>query len=175
MFTFDNPYKDVEVRANIQFNYEKMRQTVLKMGYDKVWIVESDTIPPEDALQKLLEVDAPVVTGLYGLRHGEPVPNIKRVLGDRMLSWDELEWGKIIECAGGCMGCLLLDRSVLENHSMWTEENNYAPDGPLMEYCRTHGFKQMARLDVICGHKKPDGDIIWPDKQQGYILERATQ
>lgn len=73
------------------------------------------------------------------------------------------------------MGCLLVDRSALENHPMWTEENDYAPDGPFMEYCRINKFKQMARLDVICGHKKPNGEIIWPDKEHGFIIERASQ
>ena len=53
MFTRDNPYcyELREAMKNVQLNYEKMRRIVLSEGYQKVWVVESDTIPPEDALK----------------------------------------------------------------------------------------------------------------------------
>jgi hypothetical protein len=178
----DNPY-EAENRGqykNMQLNYEKMRRTVLEKGYEFVWIVESDTLPPEDALAKLMEVDAPVVSGLYALRHGIPSPNLYRAshtpeVGNGM-SWDEIKarWGETVAISGGCMGCVLVHRSALEGFSMVDPSNPIAPDGPFMKHCHSKGFKQMARLDVVCGHIKPNGDTLWPDREQGYRLERLN-
>ena len=174
MFTRDNPYTMAEGRVykNIQLNYEKMRQLALTGGYEKAWIVESDTIPPRDALQKLLEVEAPVVSGLYALRHGEPTPNIR--WKDNHWGWPSVQahWGQTIETDGGCTGCLLIDRSVLEKFSFINNLNN-PPDGAFMDWCINHKIKQMARLDVVCGHKKPDGEVIWPDLEHQYIIKAA--
>ena len=113
MFTRDNPYcyELREAMKNVQLNYEKMRRIVLSEGYQKVWVVESDTIPPEDALKKMLEVDAPVVSGIYAMRHGEYNSNIAGI-GKNMpdvgmpVSWQEIfsSKNKTVEISGGCMG-----------------------------------------------------------------------
>ena len=81
------------------------------------------------------------------------------------VSWQEIfsSKNKTVEISGGCMGCLLIDRSVLEMTSFILENNNYAPDVPFMSFCWKNKIPQKARIDVLCGHKKPDGDIIWPD------------
>lgn len=179
MFTRDNPYQFGvrEVYRNIQLNYEKMRRVALAEGFSAVWVVESDTIPPLDALTKLYEIDAPIVTGLYALRHGEPVPNVMRhgdmpEIGGAM-EWAEVykQWGQTIPTSGGCMGCLLIRRPVLEKFSFITERGN-APDVPLMEFCWKNKFEQVARLDVICGHKKPNGEILLPRLGKVELLDR---
>jgi hypothetical protein len=169
MFTRDNPHFGnwKEGYKNIQINYEKMRRIVLSEKYDAVWIVESDVIPPEDALLKLLEIDAPVVSGIYVMRHGDPSPNLMRKeaslgLGSGM-RWEELQNSKekVIEVSGGCMGCLLIRPGVLDNFH-FVLDDRCAPDVPFMRYCWENKIKQVARLDVLCGHKKPSGEILWP-------------
>lgn len=175
-FAHDNPYTD-EVKGaykNMQFAYEKMRQIVLNEGYEAVWIVEADTIPPKDALKKLLEVDAPVVSGLYALRHGTPAPNIRNHGG--AWPWEHIkrDWGKTVEVTGGCMGCLLVRKEVLKDFSMIDNNDLRAPDGRMMNYCVEKKIKQMARLDVVCGHVKINGDILYPDQYQGYRLEKKA-
>jgi hypothetical protein len=167
-------------KKNIQHNCEKMRRIVLDQDYEKVWICESDTIPPRDALQKLLDVNAPVVTGLYILRHGAFVPNLFRfeeseLFAGRMggnigIEGMKQRWGEIFRVSGGCTGCIVIDRSVLEGFS-FLRNDDAAPDMGLMEHCCKEGIKQIARLDVVCGHKRPDGVIIWPDRETGYRLE----
>ena len=172
LFTFDNPYPFVKMEAlkNIEYNYEKMRRIALAEGYEKVWIVESDIIPPHDALAKLLEVKAPVVGGMYALRHGAYPPNFFKnspsLVTDELMKWPEIFASKkpIIETSGVCMGCLLVDRSVLEEIPFTLPRTDYhAPDIPMMQYCCAHGIKQIGRIDVSCGHKKPSGEIIYPD------------
>lgn len=176
MFSRDNPYQVTqgEVYRNIQLNYEKMRRVALSENYDAVWVVESDTIPPKDALGKLLEIDAPIVTGLYALRHGEPVPNLLSYgrspeIGSAM-KWEQIAYAiennlTQILVSGGSMGCLLIRKPVLEKFQFVLHEAR-APDVPLMEFCWKSNFIQVARLDVMCGHKKPSGVILQP---QDYI------
>jgi hypothetical protein len=177
-FTNDNPH-DGEKRGqyrNMMINWVKMQEVALSQNYEKVWIVESDTIAPLDALKKLLEVDAPIVSGLYASRHGRFEPNVMRKdncpgLG-AVMTWEEIakDWGKTIECSGGATGCLLVDRSVLEKYvfdteaynEIWGEKCAASIDVPFMEFCWKSKFKQMARLDVICDHKRPDGMIVRP-------------
>jgi hypothetical protein len=128
-------------------------------------------IVPENALERLLSVatssDAPIVTGLYSLRHGDPVPNIftkgVRNLGSNM-NWHQVKefWGQTIEVSGGCMGCLLVDRSVLKDFCFETGKSG-APDIAFMVHCAEKKFKTMAALDVVCGHAT-NTDVIWPDK-----------
>ena len=185
MFTRDNPHEFAfsQVYKNVQLNYEKMKRIALSEGYAKVWVVESDTIPPKDALKKLLEVDAPVVSALYALRHGEPVPNLMRAeksatVGEAM-KWSEIFESKenIITVSGGCMGCLLIDRSILTQFQFEGDDIAKAPDVPFMEFCWTNKIPQKARIDVICGHVKPNGTIIYPDAESpnGYILTNRFQ
>lgn len=157
LFTRDNPYQ-THVRRNIQLNYEKMRRMVLA-EYDKVMIVENDMLLPPGAVKKLLEVDAPIVSGLYVLRHGAHVANVMRTPGDPF-SWRELARSpSVIETQGGCMGCLLVDKSALD--FPFVLDGSEAPDMPWMRHC-VGKHKMMARLDVQCGHREPDGNVLWP-------------
>jgi hypothetical protein len=174
MVTRDNPYSygSGERFRNIQLAYEKMRRIVLAEKYDKVWIVESDTIPPADALAKLLAIDAPVSSGLYVLRHGAPMPSVLKYETDVAVSscmrWPEVRkhWGEVVRCSSGCTGCTLIDRKVLEGFSFITK---YAgpPDGPFSDYCLANKFIWMADLSILCGHKTPDGRILWPQDFKG--------
>ena len=175
-FTRDNPYGSADERKNrmwnVQYNYEKMRKIVLEK-YDKVWFCESDTIPPVTALSDMLAVDAPVVSGVYVQRHGTDDPNLFR-FDERpimnLMTWGELSAsrGKVVRINGGCTGCLLLDRSVLEGFSFDLGVARY-PDFALMEYCMANGIAQMGHLGVLCGHKKPTGEILWPQDYMGDV------
>ena len=179
LVTRDNPFRAMrQASQNIQLNYEKMRQLVLTEGYEKVWIVEADTIPPEDALARLLRVPSPVASGLYAFRHcTPPVPNVARPGVHRhsqgtQFGWEEIQkaWGETIEVSGCGMGCLLIDSKALEGFCFERPEGEDL-DCLFNTYCWNQGIKQMADLGVICGHKKPDGEIIWPDRQMGFRLE----
>ena len=180
MFTFDNPItnKSRTLYRNIQYNYEKMRTLALERGYQRVFIIESDIILPSNALELLMSVNAPAVTGLYVLRHGVYVPNLGQYtrtqnLGTAM-DWTDIvaNWGKVIEVSGGSMGCLLLDTAVLRNFSFYVSDDD-THDMALMRHIWKSGYKHMAHLGVVCGHKRPDGIILWPDKECGYSEKAA--
>jgi hypothetical protein len=172
MITRDNPYTNPHIMWNIQLAYDKMKQIVISQKYDKVLVVESDMVIPEDTLQKLNEIDAPSVSALYVLRRGQYSPNVRHPIKTSHFKWGELRdvWGQIIDTIGGCMGCVLLTRDAIKDFDFLNEQNPNAPDVPLMEYHWKNGFKQKARLDVICGHKKLNGEVLWPDKEHGFII-----
>ena len=175
-FANDNPWTD-EVRGvykNMQYAYEKMRQIVLREGYEAVWIVESDTVPPKDALKKLLDLNVPVASGLYVLRHGASVPNVRD--GGGSMPWAHIKkwWGQTVEITGGCMGCLLVRKEVLKDFCMVDLTDLRAPDGRFMAYCNEKRIKQVGHLGVICGHIRPNGEILIPDKDKGYRVEKRA-
>jgi len=161
MLSRDNPHGDEKGSyKNIQLQYEKMRALVLER-YDKVWIIESDIIAPLDALEKLMEVDADIVTGLYRFRQYADRLNIFNI--DRSLMQREDMRGKaVVPCSGGAMGCVLIKREVFEGFS-FVSPLDRATDGEFMRHCVQKKFTQVARLDVMCGHKTPEGVILWPE------------
>jgi hypothetical protein len=184
LITQDNPYDGNYVYGNVQLAYEKMKRVALAEQYDAVWIVEADTIPPADALSKLVETldaGADVVSGLYVLRHGANAPNLFRAerspeLGSG-LSWAELApvWGQTIRVSGGCMGCVLARPEALDfNFEMGFTDGPRmrAPDMAWMRHNWSAGRVTLARLDVRCGHKDVDGTILMP-AQQGAERQNA--
>lgn len=175
-FAHDNPHSDEVngVYKNMQLAYEKMRQIVLRDGYEAVWIVEADTVPPKDALRKLLDLNVPVASGLYALRHGVPAANIRNGGGAWPWSLIKQHWGKVVEITGGCFGCVLIRRSALQDFSMLIPDYPRAPDMPFMNYCEAKGIKQMADISVVCGHIRPNGEVIYPDREKGYVIKRLA-
>lgn len=172
-FTSDNPHLGEywgEFK-NMMLNWQKMER--LAKGYDKVWMVDDDVIPPDDALQKLLEVDADVVSGLYASRHAPYDPNIIRKKPNVFYTWDEVKalGDKTITVEGSGAGCLLLSRSFLDRYKIdmvgyeRPREVKYERmliDLLLNSFCQRNGIEQKVRLDVQCGHKKANGEILWP-------------
>lgn len=168
MFTRDNPIH--HDKKDHLYNYVKLRDVFLRGNYDYLWIVESDVIPPTHALRSMLEVNAPIVTGVYMLRRGQAIINIMvNGLGNPISNHPDMlkaSWGKVIDCKGCGFGCLLLDRSTVEwwkprlgeaCHCDWTFVTD-AIDAKLT---------YKAHLGVICGHKRPDGVVLlppWHDK-----------
>jgi hypothetical protein len=152
----------------VQLNYEKMRRMAISEDYTAVWCVESDMIVPPDALTKLMAIDAPVVSGLYVLRHGSNVPNLMRPNEpDAALEWDTLKehvrkGENFIQIGGGCQGCVVLRREVLEQFT-FIREGKGAPDMDLMRYCLQSGIRQVGRLDVRCGHIESSGAVLRPE------------
>lgn len=152
-----------------------MKRIAMAEGYDWVWMVESDTVPPTNALRRLIETargtQAEIVTGLYVLRHGAHVPNLfsckdaGRNLGSGM-TWHELAQVEtnVIRVSGGCTGCVLIRPSALDfDFEIWKlpiDRPNAAPDMEWMRHNWRKGRVTMARLDVRCGHIEPNGNIL---------------
>jgi hypothetical protein len=158
---------------NTLYQYRYARQRILSGDYDYLFTVEHDMIIPEDALTKMLATDADVIYGLYLLRHFKPVLNALRSVNSRWPDASLTMFPEIvkkaraqgwIEVSGSGFGCTLIRRKVLEKLDMRRSEigGHPSPDMPFAADCMRNGFKQICRFDVICGHIKPDGDVLIP-------------
>ena len=178
--SINNPYPIIGIRnvdnENTLHQYRYARQRILDGNYDYLFIVEHDMIIPEDALVKMLATDADVVYGLYLFRQGKPLLNAARAVNSKWPDMSLTNFPEIvkkareqgwIEVSGFGFGCTLIRRKVLETFEMRRNEvvGSPCPDMPFAADCLKHGFKQICRFDVICGHIKPNGDILIPFKR----------
>lgn len=168
-FTRWNPGGDD--RNAILWQYSKARRTVLTCGYDALFIIESDVIPPADALQKLLKVDADIASGLYVFRRQEQaVVNACRYIPGH--DWPEQSYsffpddferlfGKTIRTSGLGIGCTLIHRHVLEGIAF--RDGGVAHcDYTLARDALVAGYSMKVDTSILCGHKRPDGVILYP-------------
>ena len=85
----------------------------LEVGVDAVFILDSDVIPPPDAILRLLRHRQPVISGVYHRRsppHGLPV--MQRPVGQWVMNYPP---NAIIEVDVVGSGCLLISTDVLRN------------------------------------------------------------
>jgi hypothetical protein len=182
-FTRDNPYRQDVRRGyfNIWHNLVKARQMFLNANYDAMLIVESDILAPTDTLTKLAGVDADVVGGLYVMRHGTPVANAFVYVPGQVNPGTYLEalelrgrWGGVVRTNGVCTGCVLIRRHVIEQIPFRMHEMA-APDWAFMEDCNQAGLVTVCDTSVICGHKRPDGVVLWPSRDRGWFEQQTNE
>ena len=171
---------------NTLHQYRYARQRILDGNYDYLFIIEHDMIIPEDALVKMLATDADVVYGLYLFRQGKPLLNAARAVNSKWPDMSLTNFPEIvkkareqgwIEVSGFGFGCTLIRRKVLETFEMRRNETvgSPCPDMPFAADCLKHGFKQICRFDVICGHIKPNGDILIPFERGETMSETMSE
>lgn len=178
LFTRDNPYDGSDDgKANILHNYKKGRAAFLAGGYEYLFVVESDIIPPRDALQSLMALNADVAYGLYLFRRHAPYHcNVTRYAKspapDQPLSMFPKAYTKawkegVIRCSGSGLGCVLIKRHVLEKIDFHQRNNRVHCDTFFTEDVWQAGYDMKADMRVVCGHKHPDGTIWWPTENCG--------
>jgi len=161
-------------RVNILHQYQKARERFLLGNDDAMLVVESDIIPPADALVKLANLDADCAYGVYRFRSPQVIINIferyegkPRNMGES-LSVHPKKLANArrrvrVPCSGAGLGCTLIKRHVLQRIQFRFE-------GELGAHCDTFfnrdvlqaGYSQMADMSVACGHKTEEGEILWP-------------
>jgi len=161
---------------NLCHKLQHARRMALVGGYDALLTVESDIILPDDALEKLWAVDAPVVYGLFVIKHPEhPWSVAVTMTVDKLhlLTIDKptarVMWGGAIRCEGHGQAVCLIRREVLEA----IDFRNSKPETRAQDWyfsfdCQELGFKQMCHLGVVAGHiDYEDGRevIYWPDPE----------
>ncbi len=178
MFAFDNPEPvasdgrfEPGGRANILYNYRKARKAALEGGYGALLTIEQDIIPPSDTIARLVTAEADIAYGLYAFRTSRPVLNAYRWVmndgwPDESLSLHPAElrkaWGGIIRVTGLGLGCTLIRRHVLERIDFQPLDTAHC-DWALARDALRRGYMLKCDMNVVCGHKRPDGVILWPD------------
>jgi hypothetical protein len=176
LFQHDNPTGNPYLDHLHQ--YQRARDLFLSGPYGAMLVIESDIIPPPDTLTRLEALDCDVAYGCYQFRnngvsnilqrykpHPEPVRNLGESLSVTPGLWKAARKQGIIDCSGAGLGCILIQRRVLEETPFVG-----APTDPAKEYFDWHwtqavfrkGYRMRAEMQVLCGHKNTDGVITWP-------------
>lgn len=134
-----------------------------------IFFIDSDVVPPLDALEKLLLAEKPVITGIYPSTWYD---NEKKEMSRRNNVFSELkENGELVEAKGKgvvCVhsagaGCLLIQRDVIEqdiDSPVFKFEYNSVGMmivGEDVYFCnkmREAGVYLYAHFDVQCNHVK---------------------
>ena len=176
-----NPYGNLDVR-NVVAQYQRAWQMALDGGFDALLTVEHDMVLPEDAIEKLYKTDAPVVYGVYLLRHGTHTLNTWQYTGGKNMGMSlslypaELKkylgqgWGEV---SGTGWGCTLIRREVLERTTVRQSGDKDAGDIAFSTDCVRARIRQIARFDVPCLHIEPDGNVLHPFEREGGIVRRV--
>jgi hypothetical protein len=160
-------------RVNTLHQYQKARERFLLGNDDAMLVIESDIIPPADALVKLANLDADCAYGVYRFRTSNIINIFERYdakprnLGESL----SIHPRKLlaarrrvrIPCSGAGLGCTLIKRHVLK-------AIQFRFEGERGAHCDTFfnrdvlqaGYSQMADMSVVCGHKTEEGEILWP-------------
>lgn len=141
-------------------------RTFLKSECTHLFFVDADTIPPEDALEKLLNVDADIASGITHIyREGTIVANCFTNYSEdgefsRMDTVVENTGTVPIERCG--TSCMLVKREVFEKlgakwfQNVWNEDYTgyISEDLSFCDKARKEGFKLACDTSVVCLHSK---------------------
>jgi hypothetical protein len=152
--------------------YRLGRDIFLASDADYLMVIESDIIPPKDTIKKLISLDADITYGVYVFRASEVInvyeryPGEPRNVGSSLsLSKQKLQRAvkaRRTKCSGGGLGCALIKRHALTDIQFRIEDTAHCDTYFNRDALRA-GLNQMADMSVICGHKREDGVILWPE------------
>ena len=151
--------------------YQEAQGVFLAGKWDALLCLESDMIVPPDALEKLVELDAPVAMALYVFRHGKKAWNGASMLQDK--TWRSLSddpdyaraiAGNPVAVVGVGMGCTLIRRDVLEAIPFRYLKGTSCDWGFSLD-CQALDVEQVCHTGVQCGHLSiaPSPMVLWPD------------
>jgi len=146
---------------NIGFNLNKARKICLEEGYDYLAVIESDVVPPQNALLEMLKVNADVVVGLVPERPSKVNTNDFIICMDwngNANARELIKKGEPFELTGkDGYACVLIRKNVIERVT-FPEQGC----GDMVWYDLLHkgGFKIFCQPKVICSHVDRDGKVI---------------
>lgn len=179
----ENPYGVGDYR-NVLAQYQRAWVLALEGGYDALFTIEHDIIPPSDALDKLWKAGAPVAYGLYRFRTTNVVNFYRYTRGrapDQSYStypadWERVKDEEVIPVSGVGFGCTLIRSSVLRDVTPRAiDESGLSVDIAFATDCMAKRIKQVGVPGVVCGHVH-DGVTLWPfDGLSAIVKVRALQ
>lgn len=138
-------------------------QKAIDGGYDKLFMVDSDMIVPEDAVINLLDPDVPIVTGVARYKNDSMLAPLFKYTQDSTgcdaWHWDEIPNGRFPIRSGG-VACAMIDVEMLRRYIrrpwfVWEERANgtyLGEDIGFYEKITGAGITPYADGRVRCGH-----------------------
>jgi len=140
----------------------------LSGGFEWLFSLDSDVIPPRDAIPRLISRNLPIVSGLY-CRRSPPNSVPVAIKNGQWLT--EYEDNSLVEVDLVGSGALLIHRSVLERlppqrpeagkhwfdwrvdcKDVLPHDRCLSEDFTLMQHARNHGYHVMLDTSVKCKH-----------------------
>jgi len=140
----------------------RLCQKALDGSYDKLFMIDSDMIVPEDAIHNLLDPDHPIVIGVARYKNDSGRAPIFKHFQDEEGSdawkWDEIPDGRFQFRSGG-VACAMIDVALLRRMKrpwfVWQERANgtyVGEDISFFEKLENMGVPPYADGRVRCGH-----------------------
>lgn len=158
--------------ANHLHQYRRGRVLFLESRCDAMLVIESDIIPPPDALLRLAALDVDLAYGAYLFRVSPVVNVFERYqegalnVGESLTVRHRWPWARqqgVVDCSGAGLGCVLIKRHVLEAVDFRVSPLGKAHcDSFFTEDVYRAGYSMKADTRVLCGHKCEDGEVLWP-------------
>lgn len=140
-------------------------ERALEGGFEWLFFLDDDVIPPPDAFRKLASRNLPIISGIYYRRNLPIVPVMLRTNPQGMSNWvTEYPANSVMEVDLVGAGCLLIHNSVLRKmKSSWFNWRSDHPELPAHErlsedfaFCydarKQHGYKIHVDTSVQCLH-----------------------
>lgn len=138
----------------------------LDVGADAIFFLDSDVIPPPDAIEKLLALNMPIASGMYCRR--SPPEGVPVMIRDGQWVRD-FPAGALVEVDLVGAGCLLIRTDVLralpqqrpgKHWFDWrVDMRNVLPPGECLSedftfniWARKHGYKTVVDTSIKCKH-----------------------
>ncbi len=167
------PFQDPIGITGVPFDHGRNLAAMkcLESGSEWLFFLDSDVVPPPNAIEKLISHGQPIMSGLYH-RRSPPVglPVMQRPHGVWLTKYKK---GSVVEVDVVGAGCLLIHRSVLEQmkpqrplagkhwfdwrvDAQSVQEHNGAPMSEDFTFClhgrQTMGLKILVDTSIRCRH-----------------------
>lgn len=139
--------------ANLSYKQMKAKEVMMYSDYTHLFMVESDVIPPVDALENLMIVNSTVRCGWYRLNHGDLAGKTSIIQHDSkgraMCLEPEMDFvpGSVVDVDICILGCTLINRSVLYEFTF-----NTGVDASFSVYCKEQHIPMLCDTSVECRH-----------------------
>lgn len=128
-------------------------------GYDYLFAVDHDMIFAVDTLQKLLDCDKPVVSGVYRQRtENQTIEIYDHAL--HHIPYEHLHGKGLVEVGGCGFGCVLVKKEVFADvgypqfvyHHALDHTNTFSEDLDFCKKAREKGHTIWCDTSIVCGH-----------------------
>jgi glycosyltransferase involved in cell wall biosynthesis/GT2 family glycosyltransferase len=158
--------KNVNVDFNYFFGYriDQIRNLIAHVAirdkYDYVLFLDSDIIMPKDTLNKMLELQKEIVTGIYVQRNPNKKITEVHMNGKNITDLEFFKGKKYIEADSSGFGCILVKTKVLEEvgypqfeyHPALTIEDTFSEDADFCVKARKLGYTINVLTDLHFDH-----------------------
>lgn len=147
-----------KARDRIVNSRNLLRKYCLEKGYDYLFSLEQDVIPPKDIIDKLLKHNKKIVGALYFKLEDEntlsPLAWVHhKGKYARRLNYGDIIEPRLIEVITCGLGCVLMHRDVLEKVNFRYDKNRDSFDDVWFGVdARRNGFKIYLDTSIKCKH-----------------------